>query len=245
MSAPYYADEQVTLYLGDCLDVVVELTPASVDAVITDPPYSSGGRRENSRSLRRSMNRTTDDAEWIAGDAMSTGGFVWTMRALAARCRPVLVEGGHLLAFIDWRMHGNLSGALESADYRQQPTLVWDKDRLGMGAIFRNQHEWIVHFTKGMPGEPSRRDVPNVLRVAPVRYGDHPTEKPVGLMELLASVVCPLGGTILDPFAGSGSTLVAAKRSGRSAIGVEIDEQFCEVIANRLAQQCLDLGAIS
>lgn len=239
MIAPYYADEHVTLYLGDCLDVIPTLAPRSVDAVLTDPPYSSGGRRENSRSIRKSMNRSMSDEDWIAGDAMSTGGFVWMMRALAARARPAMKPGAHFLAFIDWRMHGNLAGALESADLRQHPTLVWDKTHFGMGAVFRNQHEWIVHFSNGTPADPARRDMGNVLRCPPVRDGDHPTEKPVGLMGSLLSVVAPVGGVVLDPFMGAGSTLVAAKMLGRRAIGIEVDERFAEKAATRMQADAL------
>lgn len=244
-SRPYYDDGTVTLYCGDCLDVLPGLPPSSVDAVVTDPPYSSGGRRENARSVRKSMVRTMTDDEWIAGDAMSTAGFVWTMRAMASRAKVSMKRGAHLLAFIDWRMYPNLAGALESVDLRQHPTLVWDKASIGMGAIFRNQHEWIAHFSWGSPADPARRDVGNVLRVPKVLDGDHPTEKPVGLMSLLVSVVTQPEGTVLDPFAGSGSTLVAARNLGRKAIGVELDERYCEIIAKRLAQDCLDLGSVS
>ena len=239
MSAPYYADELATLYLGDCLDLAPELPERTVDAVLTDPPFSSGGRRENARSIRKSMNRGMSDDDWIAGDAMSTGGFVWMMRALAARIRPSLKPGAHFLAFIDWRMHGNLAGALESADLRQHPTLVWDKTHFGMGTVFRNQHEWIVHFSNGAPAEPARRDMGNVLRCPPVRDGFHPTEKPVGLLGSLLSVVTPVGGLLVDPFAGSGSTLVAAKMLGRRSIGYEVDERFAEKAAKRLQAEAL------
>jgi site-specific DNA-methyltransferase (adenine-specific) len=239
VTTPYYADDLATLHLGDCLDLAPELAPRSVDAVLTDPPFSSGGRRENARSLRKSMNRGMSDDDWIAGDAMSTGGFVWMMRAIAARIRPSLKPGAHFLAFIDWRMHGNLAGALESADLRQHPTLVWDKTHFGMGAVFRNQHEWIVHFSNGSPADPARRDMGNVLRCPPVRDGFHPTEKPVGLLGSLLSVVVPAGGLVVDPFAGSGSTLVAAKMLGRRSVGYELDERFAEKAAKRLQAEAL------
>jgi site-specific DNA-methyltransferase (adenine-specific) len=75
-----------------------------------------------------------------------------------------------------------------------------------------------------------------------VRGGDHPTEKPDALLQTLLSVVAPVGGTVLDPFAGSGSTLTASKATGRRAIGVEADERYCEVIARRLDQQMFDFG---
>jgi site-specific DNA-methyltransferase (adenine-specific) len=241
----YYADDQVTLHHGDCIEVMSDLPDESVGTVLTDPPYSSGGRRENSRSLRKSMNRSLEDDEWIRGDAMSTNGFVYLLRMCGIQWRRVLVPGGHVLSFIDWRMAGALSAALETADLRQHPIVVWDKDRLGMGAIFRNQHEFIVHMSAGNPIAPQRRDVPNVLRFPPVRHGDHPTEKPGILLETLLSVVAAPGLPVLDPFAGSGSTLYAARALGHKAIGVEADERYCEVIAKRLSAGVLDFGALA
>lgn len=240
---PYCADERVTLYLGDCVEVMQQLGDATVDAVLTDPPYSSGGRRENSRSLRKSMTRAVEDDDWIRGDAMSTTGFVYLMRLCGIQWRRLLKPGGHALSFIDWRMAAHLAAALETADLRQHPLLVWDKKRLGMGAVFRNQHEFIVHMTAGNPSAPQRRDVANVLSFPPVRDGDHPTEKPEPLLRTLLSVIAPPDGIVLDPFAGSGSTLLAAKSLGLRAVGVEADERYCEVIARRLTHATLDFGA--
>jgi len=236
---PYYEDDLVQLWHGDCLDVMAEMPEASVDTVLTDPPYSSGGRRENARSIRKAMTRRVEDDDWIRGDAMSTPGFVYLLRQCGVEWRRVLRPGGHVLSFIDWRMAPNLGAALETADLRQHPTLVWDKATLGMGAIFRNQHEFIVHMSAGTPTDPQRRDVPNVLRFPKVRDGDHPTEKPGALLQTLLSVVAPPGGTVLDPFAGSASTLTAAKALNLRAIGIEADERYCELAAKRLAQDTL------
>jgi len=239
----YYSDDQVTLYHGDCLEVMASMPDQSVHAVLTDPPYSSGGRRENARSLRKSMVRETEDDDWIRGDAMSTNGFTWLMRMCGIQWRRLLVPGGHALSFIDWRMAATLAAALEAADLRQHPILVWDKKRIGMGAIFRNQHEFIVHMSAGNPREPMRRDVANVLGFAPVKGGEHPTEKPEPLLRTLLSVVAKPGEVVLDPFAGGGSLLSAAKSLGIRAIGIESDERWCEAVARRLDQMCLDFGA--
>jgi DNA modification methylase len=238
---PYYADESVTLWHGDALEVMAQMPEASVDAVLTDPPYSSGGRRENTRTIRKSMTRAVEDDDWIRGDAMSTSGFVWLLRACGVHWRRLLTPGGHALVFIDWRMGGNLTAALETADLRQHPTLVWDKTFFGMGAIFRNQYELIVHMTAGTPRPPARRDVGNVLRYPPVRDGLHPTEKPLPLLHTLLSVICG-DGIVLDPFVGSGAVMVAAREMGLRAIGVDSDEKYCEVAARRLAQDVLPIG---
>lgn len=241
-TVPYYSDDMVTLYMGDCIEVMAEMPERSIDAVLTDPPYSSGGRRENARSIRKSMTRAVEDEDWIRGDAMSTNGFTYLLRLCGIEWRRVLVQGGHALVFIDWRMAAHLASALETADLRQHPILVWDKKHFGMGVVFRNQHEFIVHMTVGQPREPQRRDVGNVLSFSAVRDGDHPTEKPEPLLRTLLSVVAAPGGTVLDPFAGSGSGLLAARSLGCKAIGVEADERYCEIIAKRLAQDVLDFG---
>lgn len=228
--------DQSKMIEGEALATLRSLPAESVDLILTDPPFSSGGRRENSRSLRTSMNRGTEDAAWIAGDAMSTNGFLWTMREIGWEARRVLKPGGHLLAFIDWRMSANLSAALESADLRQHPTLVWDKTYFGMGSIFRNQHEFIIHMSNGAPVPPQRRDVGNVIQCKPIRGGLHPTEKPVPLLRTLISVTCPAGGLVVDPFAGSGATGVAAAEEGRTFLGVELSPEYAAIAAKRLAE---------
>lgn len=238
----YYDDGRITVHLGDCLEVMAGMDDGSIGTVLTDPPYSSGGRRENARSLRKSMVRETNDDDWIRGDGMSTAGFTWLLRSCGVQWRRLLVTGGHALTFIDWRMAGTLAAALESADLRQHPMLIWDKAKIGMGAIFRNQHEFIVHTTAGNPIAPQRRDVGNVLRFPSIRTDNHPTEKPEQLLRTLLSVVAPADGIVLDPFAGSGSTLTAARSLGLKAIGIESDERYCETIARRLDQTTIDFG---
>lgn len=240
---PYYSDDRITLYHGDALEVMADLADESVDVVLTDPPYSSGGKRENARSIRQSMVRSMGNDEWIRGDAMSTNGYVYLLRMCGLQWRRILRRGAHSLVFTDWRMSSHLGAALESADLRQLPLLVWDKDQLGMGNVFRNVHEFIVHTTVGTPAAPQRRDVPNVIRERSVRGGTHPTEKPERLLRTLLSVVAAPGSIVLDPFAGSGSTLTAAQSLGMRAVGIEIDERYCEVVAARCAQGALDVQA--
>lgn len=239
----YYSDEHVTLHHGDCIEVMRNLDGQSAHTILTDPPFSSGGRRENARSLRKSMTRSVTDDDWIRGDGMSTAGFTYMMRLCAMEWRRLLTPGGHLLSFIDWRMSSTLATAMEAGDLIQYPTLVWDKTYFGMGSVFRNQHEFILHFTAGKARLPQRRDVGNVISCKPIRGGDHPTEKPGELLRTLLSVVSASGDTILDPFAGSGSGLLAAKSLGMKSIGIEADERYCEVIATRLQEATLDFGS--
>lgn len=237
MAKPYFNDDTVTLYHGDAIEIMADLSDASVDAVLTDPPYSSGGRLETTRARQKNMIRSVDADNWIRGDGMSTQGFLWFMRLAAMQWRRILTSGSHALAFADWRMAPNLAAALESADLRQHPTVVWNKTYFGMGHVFRNQYELIVDVTVGKPRPPMRRDVGNVIDCAPVRSKLHPTEKPQHLLRTLLSVVAGPGQVVLDSFAGSGGTLLAARDLGIRAVGIEIDERYCEVAAKRLAEE--------
>lgn len=233
---PIYRDELAALYCGDCLALAPLIEPETVALVLTDPPYSSGTRREGSKGIRRSMRRGIEDAEWIDGDAMTTAGFSFLLRACARQWRRQLIPGGHALAFIDWRMFPALCAAIESADLRHASLLVWNKDRLGMGATFRNQHELIGHFTRGIGRPPLRRDCPNVLTVRPPRDTSHLTAKPAALLERLILTLTRPGELVVDYFAGAGSTLEAARRAGRRAIGFEIDPRLAHRAAEKLRQ---------
>jgi site-specific DNA-methyltransferase (adenine-specific) len=190
------------------------------------------------------MVRRLGDEEWIRGDAMSTQGYVWFNRLAAVEYRRLLPPGGHVLSFADWRMAPLLSAAFETADLRIHPTIVWDKAHFGMGAIFRNQHEFVVHASAGSPRDPFRRDVGNVIRcpTALAASDDHPNRKPVGLLSTLISVVSGPGGLVLDCMAGSGSTAEAARMTGRPCLLIEADERYCETIARRMSQGVLVEG---
>jgi DNA modification methylase len=168
---------------------------------------------------------------------MGTAGMVWLMRALACEAASVLVEGGSLLVFCDWRMIINLAPAMESSGLRYQNMIVWNKNGAGLGTGFRPQHELIMHFVKGT-GVFHALTGTNVVTTARVRSDDkdHPTEKPVALIEQLIRVVSPHDGLIVDPFAGSGTTLVAARNLGRRYIGSDLSEEYCEVTRRRLAE---------
>jgi site-specific DNA-methyltransferase (adenine-specific) len=224
----------VQILRGDCLQAMAALPSGTVDLVLTDPPFSSGTRREAAKGLRKSMNRGTEDAQWFGSDSLTTNGFVFLMRSCALEWNRLLKDGGHVLCFIDWRMEAALADAIESADLRRAGLIVWDKTYFGMGSCFRNQHELILHFTKGVGSPPLRRDVGNVIAAKPIRHGDHPTEKPDELLGTLVEVVCPVGGMVLDCFAGSGSTGVAATKRGREFIGIEREPQYAAMAEQRI-----------
>jgi site-specific DNA-methyltransferase (adenine-specific) len=241
---PYYEDDAVTLYHGDCLDFIATMD-APVDAVLTDPPYASGTRLEAHKSASGAMLRAGRFADRpIDLDQMTTTGFVWLLRAVAIGVYPLLPDGASFLSFIDWRQWPNLVGALETANLRIQGMLVWDKGHFGLGNGFRAQHELICHASKGVPNI-ADKGVGNVFRFPRVEPIEHPSPKPIELMQRLVTTVTEPGALILDPFAGSGTTLRAAKDTARRAVGFERDEAYCEVAARRLGQEVLDLGGVA
>lgn len=210
MSVPYYQDDLVTLYHGDCLEVTEWL---SADVLVTDPPYGMGyvsGRRKANDAIAGDLTLDVRD------------------KALAAwGDRPALVFG-------TWKQP-------RPPGVRQ--LIVWDK-RGGAGFSGDLNMPWaditeeVYVIGKGWQGGrvPAIYSIPTLPSV---NRPNHPTPKPVRLMaEMLRK--CP-AGVIADPFAGSGATLIACAEEGRRAVGVEIEERYCELIAKRLAQQPLRL----
>lgn len=224
------------LILGDCLEVLPEI--GSVDAVVTDPPYCSGGATEASRGRAthqglRSETMRNGRFSWFDGDNMTTAGLVWLLRMVCVRAQ--VVDSGSIVAFTDWRMVTSLAPAMESAGYRLRNLLVWDKGHFGAGTGFRPRHEMALHLTKQSPKFYSA-SVGNVIAGKRVWSAerDHPTQKPLEVMADIIRVVAPDGGTVADPFAGSGSTIVASARLGRAGIGIERDPDYFEVACRRV-----------
>jgi len=241
---PYYEDTNsgIQIFHGDALAVLATLQQQRVDAIVMDPPYASGARQEAQRNSSGAMLRGERWASKpIENDQMTTPGFIWLMREVCFACKPVLKDGGSVLSFIDWRQWPNLLGALESTNLRVNQMVVWDKLSYGLGNGFRAQHELILHASKGTPTITSR-SIGNVLGYRRDNNDDHPSPKPIGLMQNLIEVVTAPGDVVLDPFMGAGSTIRAAANLGRRAIGIELSEKYCEIAAKRLRQGVLDLA---
>lgn len=244
---PFYQDDAVTLYHGDSLLVLTDLQPASVDAVVTDPPYSSGGAmrsdRMSSTVAKYVSSSTQAPVHEFSGDNRDQRSYLaWTSLWMAAALR--LARPGSLACvFTDWRQLPITTDGFQAGGWVWRGLAVWDKTLKARPAqgVFTAQAEYIVWGTAGMMiPRPLGRQIPGVF-ASPAPSSatrDHITQKPIGIMHWIVDVTKD-GGVILDPFAGSGSTLVAAKAEGRKAIGIECDERSCEIIAKRLAQGVL------
>jgi DNA methylase len=220
MTAPYWQDEHVTLYLGDCREVTGWL---AADVLVTDPPY--GRKYQPRREPRRGIIHNPDT---IIGDQDTTS----RDDALAAWGTRLGVVFGDL-------MLGPAPGTKKVLVYRKPP----DSGAHGTIGGFRHDVEAIYltgPWQATFAGRSSLLTTGAGGQAACItgRYR-HPHAKPVDVMETLIGACPP--GTIADPFAGSGSTLVAARNQGRHAIGVEIDERYCEMAARRLDQMILAL----
>ena len=217
-SVPYYTDEQVTLYHGDCREITDWL---AADVLVTDPPYGVAYVSNLNRD-RRNVKRGRP----VAGDGDTS---VRDAAVAAWADRPALVFGR-------WDMPRPIG---------VRRRLIWDKGAtVGMGDLsipWGSSDEEIYVLGAGFVGKRSGSVIRSQMLMSGDRERpDHPTPKPVGLMEALVAKCPP--GVVADPFAGSGATLLAARNQGRRSIGVEIDERYCELIARRMSQGVLDVA---
>lgn len=211
----------------DSLAGIQKMGAASVDAIVTDPPYCAGSVSESSRSSAKGQGIRSENIArfgWFTGDNMGTAGLVWMLRAMAFEAVRVVKPEGSMVVFCDWRMLASVQPAIESAGVRFQNLIVWDKGHAGLGLGFRAQHELAMHFTFGTPKYhcQSHGNVITSNRVG-AKYREHQTQKPVDLMRPIVRTVAPEGGLVLDPFCGSGTTGVAARLEGRRFLGFERD----------------------
>jgi DNA modification methylase len=233
-----HAGNDAVLIEGDCREVLPAL--GMVDAVVTDPPYCSGGFSESGKQAVKGMglrSETIRELGWFVNDNMTTAGLCWLMSHVAGWSRRCLKKGGTFTAFTDWRMAGALAPAIEAAGFRYQNLIVWAKPSAGLGSGFRAQHELAIHFSNGTPEYFSSSNG-NVLFSRRVHSSEreHQTEKPVELIASIVETVSPFGGIVLDPFMGSGTTGVAALQLGRKFIGIELDPGYFDIACKRISE---------
>ena len=227
---PYYEDEAVTIYNARCEDILPSIETGSVSALITDPPYGID-YRSNSRTATEKFDRiasdTVIDASWFTE--------AWrTVR-----------DGGAAYVATRWDVFPQWVEAMRG-QAKVRNVIVWAKSGGGMGDLsgdYSPEHEFLMYLPKGRHTLRGKRtgNVWSVAKDPPASY-EHPTQKPVSLLARAIAKSTDRGDLVLDPFAGSGSTLRAAKDAGRRAIGIELEERYCEVMVRRLRQESLDFG---
>jgi len=220
--APYYEQDGIVIYHGDCRDVL----PLSCDVVVTDPPYGVGFDGKNTKHTKREesgYDSGFEDTPWYVENIV-----VPTIREIVSSGLRAVVTPGTRNAFL----------------YPPPDAMgcFFYPSGAGLGRWGFTCSQPILYYGKCpylATGQGHRPDSYYTTEAA--ENNGHPCPKPIGAMSWLVIKASLPRETVLDPFMGSGTTLVAAKRLGRKAIGIEIEEKYCEIAAKRLAQGALDL----
>jgi len=235
--------DSIQIFRGDALAVMRGMYKPMFDAIITDPPYSSGGRTLTEKQ-KGTANKYTNAKRHCTipdfdGDNLDQRSWTRWMAEVLRAGREICKPGAVLCVFVDWRQLPALTDAVQWAGWCWRGIVVWDKaNSRPQRGRFRQQTEYIVWASNG----PLAMDrpvpvLPGIYRVTPPTQADrrHQTEKPLELMRELVKICVP-GGRVLDPFCGSGTTLEAAVLEGYSAVGVEYSRHYVEVARERLRE---------
>ncbi len=235
MIKPYYEDDLVTLYKGDCIDILPQLD--KVDLILTDPPYEitnthAGGRTPLSISIQK-MNNEIEENKLTRGfdkkildelerlqDKNKVNVYIWCNKAqIPYYLKRYVIQKGYSFDIIKWIKDNAVP-------------------------LFNNKYlsdtEYCLYFRKGGYCNPNSYNDAKTLFTQPInimdknKYG-HPTIKPLNMIQTLVSNSSEKGQVVLDPFAGSGTTGLACKKLNRKCILIEKEEKYCDIIVERLS----------
>lgn len=207
-----------TIIRGDCLEVLKTVPDESVHLVVTDPLYGNNtGYGRHNRTIKGNSNP-------LIG-----------LMALQ-ECYRILKRNSNAYMFLDIKHLPIVRLFIEQyTAYCIRDFVIWDKVNMGMGHGFRKRHELIAVLEKGKPVY-NNLGVANVLNIKQINTEEHPHKKPVELIETLIQQSSQPGDTVLDPFAGSGTTCHAAKNLGRNFVGIELDDAYCDLASARIIE---------
>ena len=253
---PYYEQDGITIYCADCREILPYLPKQSIDMVFTDPPYGHNNNNGDlisrwEAALGRGDYIPERDNRPILNDGIEANELfeqfidvtIPILKNEGSCCCCCCGGGGPDPMFARWSLVLD-----EKLNFMQM--VIWDKGPMGMGWRYRRSYETVLVAYKGKSCKwyDTSKKIENIIR--PNKYfapkiipskDQHPTEKPIGLPKHFIQLHSQGEDTILDPFMGSGTTLVAAKQLGRKAIGIEIEEKYCEIAVKRLGQGVLPL----
>ena len=239
MIEPYYSEDGITIFHGDCREILPQLTE-KVDLTITSPPYNTGNK-----SLGYHPRSSTGDKFYdVYDDAMTTDEWrEW--------CSQMMQETLRVSEYAFWNLQmlsANKSAILHLIwEYEQnlKDVFIWQKQAVAqiVGGVMAKGYELVLMLGHDNSMKfraelfPENGYVPNIQTWYKSEFfKEHHATFPVELPQYFITHFCPIDGTVLDPFLGSGTTAVAAKRLGRKCIGIEISEKYCEIAVNRLRQ---------
>jgi len=235
--------KEICLQRGDVLQLLPTVPPGTIDAVITDPPYCSGGMSAAERARdpvsKYCQNNNSDGRPSFGGDARDQRSFIYWCTLWLTLARQAAKESAYCVIFIDWRNLPAMTDAMQAAGWCWRGVAVWNKGRGSRAphkGYFRHQCEYLVWGTNGPVPRPNDRGPFDGCFDVAVKRADkhHITGKPTELMRRLVQIV-PAGGLVLDPFAGSGTTGVAAVLEGRQFLGFEASAEYAVIAKERIA----------
>lgn len=239
LAQPCACPDGITLYVGDALDILPALEPV-FHTVLTDPPYSSGGafRTDRNQTTRTKYQNRASRGRTLysdfSGDSRDQRAWTYWTMAWARMAMAATQPGGILATFSDWRQIASNYDAVQAAGWVLRGLVTWNKSRGRARPVrgrFQQQAEFVVWASKGaLPNHGP--NLPGCYAHTIQRKHHHLTEKPLPLLIDLARVA---RGPILDPFAASGTTLLAAREVGRPAVGIELDPRIAATAVGRLA----------
>ena len=235
-----YNQSATTLYCADAMALLRRLPDDMADAIITDPPYAMGQNntaRSQPTSAKYTSRKRDNPLPNFDGDTMDQRTWTLFMTDILLEARRVCRTGAACAIFTDWRQLPALTDALQRAGWTWRGVAIWDKcNSRPQAGRFKQQAEFIVWGSNGsMPTTRKAPCMPGVFSYSNVAGGRrlHQTQKPIELMRQIVQI-CERGGMILDPFAGSGSTLAAASEAGYTSIGAERNQMIAQIAAKRL-----------
>ena len=222
---PYYQDEWVTIYHGDCREILPQLP--KVDLVLTDPPYFLPNTQFRPEMRMASRMWSNFSFAQVA--------FEQYLKLILA----IAKEDFEFYLFTDEVSYPVVYPLLYSSFY-QTKAIVWDKGSIGLGGKWRRQFEFILYSHRGNPDKSGSHS--DIIKCKRGENKEHPYEKPVELLRAILELSMP--DLTVDPFMGVGSTLVASKSLNRKCIGIEIEEKYCEIAAKRYSQGVMELKVL-
>jgi len=214
-AAPIAGTPRNAILHGDCLDVLPGLAAGSVDFVLTDPPYLARYRSRDGRGVPND-----DNDAWL--------------KPAFAEIHRVLADDSFAVSFYGWPHADRFLAAWREAGFRVAGHLVFPKRYASAVRVVRYQHECAYLLAKGKPRSPAPI-IGDVIAWSYTGNRLHPTQKPVPVLRRLIEAFAPACGLVLDPFAGSGSTLAAAKMLSRAYLGIELDAGYHAIATRRLS----------
>lgn len=232
-----FRKEDVILYNDDCMEVLKKLPNNSIDLVVTDCPYrviSGGNSSKNSRKLCSGvLNKNNEDVR--KGKLFKYNDIKFSQWLPLVYDK--LKENTHCYIFINGRNLAELQTEAEKAGFKYQQLLVWDKGNAVANRYYMNATEYILMLRKGNAKDINNRGTKNILRIPNILGNkNHPTEKPISLMEILITNSSSKDDIVLDPFMGTGATGLACIESCRKFIGIEIDKKYYDVAVKRIKE---------